>query len=446
MPQKSVENILTKEYIMQINFREYVYVILHEIEKDTLNNTLAKTFSKNEISTQDKALITNLVYQVLRYKLRLESLIKLHSHKDDLNKNAHLILLIALCEMFFMTSIPVHASINEAVNLAKKHAPKEVALVNAVLRKIDKIFPDKELDEKLLKKEIKFLYPKKTLLEQDATYASLPSFLLDIVRKQYGRDFAQSYLNTMNDTPWYSYRFNASKENVKTALESFMQTTSLFKELSAFGLSSAYKLPQFDAYYEQGLVSMQGASSQLLTSKIKPFIQDKKTIWDCCCGVGGKSIPLVEQGIHISYASDINEKRIEIYKKELDRLGLESKTKIFVSSLQDANIENVDCIILDAPCSGTGTLNANPDLRYKITKNSIKETIELQKELLEVAYSKLTSNGVICYITCSLNKNENELLLEEFIKEKALIELHSEYIFPTVSGADTLYLAVLQKQ
>ncbi len=428
------------------NIRECVYTILNKAENDTLNNAFAQVYANNEFSPQEKAYSTNLVYQIFRNKLGLEALIRLYSHKDDLEKSAFNIMLIALCEMYYMTSIPVHASIDEAVKLAKIYAKKDVPLVNAVLRKIDKTFPDKELDDKLYSKELKFLYPKKSPLEIESTKASLPYFVLDTLRKQYGKDFAISYLNTLNETPWYSYRFNAMNKESLEARALFLQQASLIKEITPYGLSSPYKNTHVDELHAKGILSTQGASSQILTQILKDFVKEKKTIWDACCGVGGKSIPLLEQNINISYASDLNAKRLEVYKKELQRLGLENQApEIDCISLQDAQFKNVDCIIIDAPCSGLGTLNANPDLRYKITKKSLAENSILQRELLESAYTKLASNGMICYITCSLNKNENENLIEAFMQDKDLKCLHNDYIMPSVCGADSLYLAVLEK-
>ncbi len=435
---------------MSINVRESLLEIL-EAKEITLPAALDRAFKKFDYSDQEKAYVTNVSHQIYRYKLRFEALISLYCHKADaLTQEARNILLLALCEMYCMQSIPLHASVNEATNLAKKHAKKEVALVNAVLRKTDKEFPNKELDEKKFMKELKFLYPKKTLLELQASYESLPSFVLDILRKQYGKDFCMDYLSTLNSIPHSCYRFNAQKENWEEERNTLNESSVLSKKVALTGLCTSSGHKKIRELYKDGILSYQGSSSQIAIEKIVEFFKSKKTnlkdlsIWDCCCGVGGKSLALAEQAFNIALASDTSKARIDVMIEEQKRLGLkEIKTEI--GDMREIEAKDINCILLDAPCSGLGTLCANPDLRYKITKKGIKEIIELQKELLLSALSKLSKNDHICYITCSLNKKENEDLIAECIEEnKAKIEL-SEYIYPQSCGADTLYLCILTK-
>ncbi len=434
---------------MQKNTREHILEILKESKSKNLNSALDVHFKANELNKQERAYITNMLHQLYRYKLRYDALINLYCHKSDgISENARDILLIALTEIFCMQSIPLHASINEAVELSKKHASKEVALINAVLRKTDKEFPFKELDKEKYFKEIKFLYPKKTLLELDATYASLPSFLLDILRKQYGKDFTEAYLNTLNELPWYSYRFNQTKENWEEKRDALAQTSILHLYFGSSGYSAPVNSQKSAELFEEGYLSYQGSSSQVAVQKIIDFFTKEKLntlkIWDACSGVGGKSLALAESGIKVSSASDISEKRVAVYNAESKRLGLDT-CEATTESLQDCSCSDIDLIILDAPCSGTGTLCSNPDLRYKITKKSIKETIELQSNLLKSSLDKLANDGHIAYLTCSLNKNENENLIEAFCAENSVNCVHSEYIQPVTTGADTLFLAIIKK-
>ncbi len=431
---------------MQNNIRKTLLTILEESENNTLNNALERAFKENDYTLQEKSYITNMSHQVLRYKLRFEALIHIYCHKkNDINQKAKNILIIALCEIYCMQSIPIHASINEAVELAKKNSPKEVALINGVLREIDRNFPHKELDKDKFIKKIKIIYPKKTLLELEACYSSLPSFILDIIRKQYGKEYAELYLKTLNEIPYYNYRFNVSKENWKEKREELAQSSNIGKDFSLSGYSLPTKNQKATEFYEQGILSYQGASSQIAIEKILPFIKEKNcSVWDACCGVGGKSLALAEHGVKISLASDINQKRLDIYKQENIRLGL-STIETKQGALQEIDFTEQEFILLDSPCSGLGTLTANPDLRYKITKKSLQETIALQKDLLNIALNKLAKQGILCYITCSLNRVENEEQIEQLVSTKKMQCLHFEYIKASVCGADTLFIALLQK-
>ncbi len=430
-----------------MNTREVLYKVIEESQQNTLNNALDKLFTLYQVEIKEKAYITNASHQVFRHKLRFEALIFLYSHKGrDLSKECQNILLIALCEIFCMQSIPLHASINEAVELAKKYASKEVALVNAILRKIDKEFPFKEFSKEKFMKEIKFLYPKKTKLELEACYASLPSFILDILRKQYDKDFAEKYMETLNEIPYYSYRFNITKEDWEVKRNELSQTSILHNYFGKSGYAAPINSKKVVDMFENGILSYQGASSQIAVEKIVETLGKEKmqNLWDACCGVGGKSFSLREQGIGIKLATDTSKKRIEVYNKNCKRLGFE-EIITEVTEMQKAKIDKARTILIDAPCSGTGTLCSNPDLRYKITKKSIAEIIITQEELLSCAYEKLEKEGHIIYLTCSLNKNENENLIKAFSEKKKMTILKSEYINPVVCGADTIYFAILQK-
>ncbi len=448
-----LNKILREEEAKKISLRERVLNLLKACQRNTLDNAFERLFLEDNFTVQEKAYITHIGYQIFRYKLRFEALMRLYCHKyDALSDDAKYIMTIALCEMYCMQSIPLHASVNEAVKLIKKYSNTEVAIVNAVLRKIDKVFPFKEIDKVLYMKEIKFLYQKKTNLELEACYQSIPSYIIDILRKQYGKEYAENYLAKVNEIPWYSYRYNKKFTSWEEKRKSFSSCTAFFKEIGLSGASSQAKMPNFEDLYDKGEVSAQGVSSQIAVEIIYKHIEkiltkEKARVWDSCSGVGGKSLALAELGIDIRYASDTSEKRIFIYEQEAQRLDVDHDLlETEVIDMRKKEIENVNCIILDAPCSGTGTLTSRPDLRYKINKKAMQEVIALQYELIQSAFNKLEKNGLLCYITCSFNKSENEEQIERFSKENNIEIHHNEYIFPQVCGADTLYLAILEKK
>ncbi len=447
-----LNKILREEEAKKISLRERILNLLKACERNTLDNAFERLFSEDNFSTQEKAYITHIGYQIFRYKLKFDALIRLYCHKyDALSEDAKNILLIALTEMYCMQSIPVHASVNEAVKLAKKYTKTEVPLINAVLRKIDTVFPFKDIDKALYMKEIKFLYQKKTNLELEACYHSLPSYILDILRKQYGKEYAENYLVKLNEIPWYSYRYNIKHTTWQEKRKSFATCTNIFKEIAISGASSPARMPNFEDLYDKGEASSQGSSSQLAVETMYNYIEkiigkENARIWDTCSGVGGKSLALAELGLDIRYASDTSEKRIYVYEQEAVRLGVDHELlETEIIDMREKEVENVNCIILDAPCSGTGTLTTKPDLRYKINKKSMQEIISLQEELLECAYNNLQKDGLLCYITCSFNKAENEEQIEKFSTKHKVNIHYNNYILPQTCGADTLYLSIIQK-
>lgn len=166
--------------------------------------------------------------------------------------------------------------------------------------------------------------------------------------------------------------------------------------------------------WQDGLFEVQDEASQIASLLIDAKKEHK--IIDYCCGAGGKSLAisneLHNQGNILAY--DIEAKRLENIKPRIQRLKVKniSLTDIIADSDKD-----YDRFVLDAPCSGTGTWRRSPDAKFRLTKEKLYGLTQIQADLLNIAAQKTTKNGRIIYITCSILKDENEDVIEKFLNQ-----------------------------
>ena len=159
---------------------------------------------------------------------------------------------------------------------------------------------------------------------------------------------------------------------------------------------------------------MQDVSSSLCVKSLSN-LKGKKVL-DLCAAPGGKTAQLLDAGAIVT-AVDISETRLNKLKENIERLRLESNLKIICSDILDLTLdEKFDIVLLDAPCSATGTFRRHPEIINTKTLSDIKKLASLQEKLLIKASSFVKQNGILLYSTCSLSKKEGELQIKNFIK------------------------------
>ena len=212
---------------------------------------------------------------------------------------------------------------------------------------------------------------------------------------------------------------------------------------------SVRKLP---GYFE-GKWLIQDRSSQWVAPLLSPIKGDK--ILDACAAPGTKTTHLAQlikdEGEIL--AIDRSDIRLKLLKENLERLDIKSvkSLKIDATKLIEIKPEYInyfDKILIDAPCSGLGTLARNPDARWNITKKTIDKLIIIQEKLLETILPLLNKNGLLVYSTCSICPSENNLLIEKFLKKNIKFKLVFEkQILPNYDDAgDGFYAAIISHE
>ena len=215
------------------------------------------------------------------------------------------------------------------------------------------------------------------------------------------------------------------------------------------GRTSIYELEAF----KNGLLEIQDLASQLIGSAVGTMPGDR--IWDSCAGEGGKTAQIAAalQGQGFVYASDRSERKLESLKLRMRRAGF-SNVRIAAwdgETLPEFGVEvqarkGFDIVLVDAPCSSSGTWRRNPDLKFRVTSREIADYAELQFKILSSAARALKPGGRLVYGTCSWLAEENEAVIERFTKA------HKEYTLESLAvhgcpdlEADTMFAAVLRK-
>jgi 16S rRNA (cytosine967-C5)-methyltransferase len=238
--------------------------------------------------------------------------------------------------------------------------------------------------------------------------------------------------------------------------------------LSPFGLNLTKRINVFSlSIFRDGWFEVQDEGSQLL-----PFLVDPKPnvkLLDVCAGAGGKTLEfssLMKNRGEI-FATDINRYRLEELRKRTKRAGVQNVRVQEIQTIEDLAEHYslfFDIVFVDAPCSGIGTIRRNPGMKWMITEQTVQEVSEKQRSILHSAAQLVKPGGRLVYATCTMLRQENEGVVEEYLtlhKEFHLIDVNERInkwqnglvasgsffkLFPHLNGTDGFFCAVLEKQ
>ncbi len=255
-----------------------------------------------------------------------------------------------------------------------------------------------------------------------AIYANLPQWLFDKLVEQYGEAETMALAQALNQPAPLDLRVNslkASREDVINELAAApIQCEAM--PFSSLGLRvkkkpALHNLPLF----KSGAIEVQDEGSQLLSQIVGA--KRGEMVADFCAGAGGKTLALgaAMRNTGRLYAFDISEKRLSRLKPRLARSGLSNVHPVRIAHENDARIKRlagkVDRVLVDAPCSGLGTLRRNPDMKWRQSLDAIDELQQKQQAILSSAARMVKPGGRLVYATCSLLKEENESVVAQFL-------------------------------
>ncbi len=413
------------------------------------DSALEKVVSNYKFTALDIAFITELSFGCIRYRNFLDYWID-HTSKLDHQKQPpklRWLLHIGLYQILKMDKVPDSASISTSVEIAKKTELNKLSgVVNAILRNVTRKLKSNNLPELPINQA-----------ERISLKESLPLWLVNEMIDWFGINETKKIAVSFNKKPKIDLRINTLKTTMRESLEIFQKNNIDVEPINNLidGMvlkcrpRSIRKLP---GYFE-GKWLIQDRSSQWVAPLLRPKKGDK--ILDACAAPGTKTTHLAQlikdEGEIL--AIDRSDNRLNLLKENLERLDIKSvKTlKIDATKLIEIMPEYInyfDKILIDAPCSGIGTLARNPDARWKITKESIDQLITIQEKLLETILPLLNKNGLIVYSTCTICPNENNLLIDKFLKKNKNLELVFEkQILPNNDDiGDGFYAAIVSNK
>ena len=438
------------------------------------------------LTPTDKRLCTELVYGVLRRHIALEDFANgFLSKPDKLPAEMRLVLLQALYEMACLR-IPHHASVGWAVGHIRNRFGQGLSRVaNGALRSMQRslnefgnpcrVLRDANAAEDALARFFAVpawivalwlrhygLQATHALLE--AAQGAAPSGLR---LSRACRDWEQTkaalialyepkQIKESADRRPAELKISGTKvggrhgdfaPNAATAMEKSDLGAVLLKPLApsveklflagACGLAFPGPLPwQTRDLLQEGRASRQSAASYEALEAFEPSSW-RLPIWDCCAGRGGKTLALLEQGIKVELASDPSERRLSALAEEYARLKLTDPPcpEVLPLSVEEAAARlagqarprTFGTIVIDAPCSGLGTLSRRPEIRFRRVPDDLAKLADTQKRILNLAWERLEPGGSIVYLTCTLNPAENEDQVARFLEQHENAELFREF-------------------
>jgi 16S rRNA (cytosine967-C5)-methyltransferase len=369
------------------------------------------------LEAADRALLTELVYGTLRWRGTIDARLqrKLRRPLSETEPSIRNLLRLACYQLFYLDRIPSYAAVDEAVELAKRYGGRRAAtFVNGVLRNLLREGESVPLDN--------------SVASLGARY-SHPEWLVRRWLAEFGNEEAAALMRANNDRAPLALRVNSLKSDRKQLLERLGRAGVEAKaaSFSAHGVvlpsvGAIERLPGF----AEGLFQVQGEASQLVVELLAPRTGER--ILDACAAPGGKSTYIAElqkdQGEVC--AVDISARGVERIRQNAARLGLRSIRAVVVDAthpLPDSLKTSFDRILLDAPCSGLGTLRGHPEIKWQREETDVRRLSQLQQKLLDRVARHLKPAGVLVYSTCTLTTDENEQNVEAFLAAHGEFEL-----------------------
>lgn len=425
-----------------MNVRKLAVEAIDKIfEKSAFSNIVVKEcLDKFELSNEDKALFTNLVYGTVQKYITLNYFLEPFIEKKKPKHFIYNLLLMSVYQLVYL-DIPEYAVLDESVKIAKIKDLKLGTFVNGVLRNF--------LRTPL--RDIENIKDSGDLITYYSVKYSHPIWLVTFLLKDYNYEELEKILTQNNSIKKDAIRVNTLKATKEEVINELRKLEIEFEDtgLVSNGLIVSKNVSD-TILFKKGLITIQDLSSQKVSEVANPKKGD--LVIDMCAAPGGKSAHLasIMENEGRIYSCDIYPQKIKLMNSLFTRLG----TTICKSQQIDARIvkdhvrnESFDLVVCDVPCSGLGVMSHKVDLKYKINLDSINEIIALQKEIIEASYPLVKKGGALCYSTCTINKDENERIIKWFIKNhNDMIIEYEKQILPYEYKSDGFYICKLRRK
>ena len=377
-----------------------------------VNALLNSVLTESPLESNDRQLAVTIIYGLLRNRQSLDRMLQ-HLCTQPLKKLKpfiHQTLRVGLFQILYLERIPESAAVNESVKAVQAaRLPKQLqGFVNGVLRN-----SIRKRDELL-----------KIINNPNQPILNHPDWMCSRWEKRYGREETLRICRQNNEQAPLALQVNSSKVDRETLLAQlhqsgitahigkFCEDTLILEDFHG----AVTRLPGF----AEGLFQIQDQGAQLLPQLLGPMGEEGEYL-DGCAGVGGKTSVMAQLAAPVRAnisAVEPDRARQEKFKENMQRLHPELTIPLFRVSLQEfaaSTRKRFHGILLDAPCSGTGVIGRHPDIRWNRRVEDFSHYQETQLELLQSAATLLIPRGILVYGTCSLEKEENEEVIDYFL-------------------------------
>ncbi len=438
--------------------RAAAFAVLLKIERDrAYSSALLPVYEKN-LAPKDKSLCHQLTLGVLRTQIYLDRAVQFFSKIkiEKLDREVLIALRLGLYQLFFLDKIPAFSAINESVNLIRAAKKRSASgMVNAILRRASR------------EKDLRFEFADD--VERVSVETSHPRWLIERWTRANGFVEAEKLARANNETTPLAFRLTAKSD--ERTVENLRKLGVEINEskIARNGFTVGKPNEMLFAFAEDGKIYFQDESSQLVGETVR--LKNGEKFLDVCAAPGSKFLQCgmrnaecgigKQSDITHSFAGDLHFHRLRFLRASAERQGLKNLNLIAYNAENDLPFadETFDRVLLDAPCSGTGTIRHNPEIRYFLEEDDFLELQSKQLKILRAASNALKKGGSIVYSTCSLEREENESVIERFLDanrdfEKVAPDVPQRFrtaenfarTVPARDETDGFFIAVLMKR
>jgi 16S rRNA (cytosine967-C5)-methyltransferase len=352
------------------------------------------------LSAPERGLATEIVYGVLRRRGYLDRALKQAAGRPlkDLDPKIHDVLRAGAYQLIYLDRVPAHAIVDTAVELAKKRAgPKASGAVNAILRKLSALPPEARIPAPI---------PiSKDPIRGVAEGAGLPQRIAELLVADLGAETALAFGIASLDSAPLTLRTNRLRTTRDELLAEVGGTAGSLAS-SVRLPDGRHALPSELPAVASGRASPQDEASMRVVELLAP--EPGERILDVCSAPGGKTTDIAERmgDRGAVLAHDRLPERLKRVAENAARLGLSAITTIDV--LPDPNDAPFDRVLVDAPCSGLGTLRRHPEIRWRFTPDDLVQLTRTQRAVLAEGASRVRPGGTLVYSVCTVTKAEGE--------------------------------------
>jgi 16S rRNA (cytosine967-C5)-methyltransferase len=448
-------------------------VLLRVAKQNAYADDVLRAELDQTVKTEDAGLATELALGVLRWQRLLDFVIDRYFKKsaNAADVEVRIALRLGVYQLLFLDRVPARAAVHESVELVKRARKRSAStLVNAILREAAKEpFPGNSPADAVAR----FFSADLPLTERLGIQYSHPTWIVERWLRIHGEERTRSLLQANNRVPVLSgYLLNPQrKEDATLSLQRTgcrIQPGRLLRD--AWVLEGGN--PGASEAVRQGWVAIQDEASQAVAHLVAS--DPGNTVLDLCAAPGGKTLLLARAAGARGHviAADLHKNRVRAMQERFELAGVRNVETIVLDGAQPLPFERAfDRILVDVPCSGTGTLARHPEIRWKLHAEDLKDLHDRQARLLGNALPHLAPGGRLVYSTCSLEPEENEFVVREVLGalgdtfrvadprmaiESLLQEsVHAQSVvcadgffrtFPPEHGTDGFFGAVIERQ
>lgn len=437
-----------KQLSSGVNGREIVLDLLMEWEKEKAfsHKLIRDVLDKYDyLSGQEKAFIKRLAEGTIERQIELDYIIDKVSSVPvkKMKPFIRMLMRMSVYQIFYMDSVPDAAVVSEAVKLAGKRKFQNLkGFVNGVLRNIIK-----------QRESIAYPDPNREWAKALSVKYSMPVWLVEYWKDSYGEKQTEKMLQGLIEVRPVTIRFAAhvpekkredwiaevQKSGVKVE-----KHPKLSYAIDLYGVEGVAALPGYD----EGLFAVQDASSMMAVENAG--IEPGDFVLDICAAPGGKTMLAAEKVMPQGkvQARDVSGQKVCQIEENIGRMGLANvETMVYDATVRDENMAGkADVVIADVPCSGLGVMGKKRDIKYHVTPEGLESLLKLQKDIVKNAVTYVKDGGILLYSTCTINKKENDEMVQWICREYPFEKETMTQLFPGEDCCDGFFFARLRKK